>query len=52
MAFLSLLKAVVFGGMGFLAGSGPATGIRSLMGLDPWSAEPVLVVGYAFGLIG
>ena len=52
MAFLPLLKAVLFGGVGFLAGSGLAAGIRSLMGLDPWSAEPMLVLGYLLGLIG
>ncbi len=52
MAFLPLLKGGTLGGVGFLAGSGLAAGLRSLMGLDPWSAEPVVVVGYVFGLIG
>ena len=52
MAFLPLVRGVVFGGAGFLVGAGLAAGIRSLMALDPWSAEPVIVLGYVFGLIG
>jgi len=38
--------------VGFLAGAGLAAGIRNLMGLDTWSAEPLIVVGYVLGLIG
>ena len=51
-AFLPLLRGGVLGGMGFLFGSGMAAGIRVWMGLDPWSAEPLVAVGYIFGLSG
>ncbi len=52
LKFSPLLKALVFGIVGFLAGSGLAAFLRNLMGLDPWVAEPVVVVGYVFGLFG
>ena len=51
-AFMPLLRGTAFGGVGFLFGSGMAAGIREWMGLDPWVAEPLVVVGYIFGLIG
>jgi len=52
MAFLPLLRGGAFGGVGFLFGSGMAAGIRQWMGNDPWVAEPLIAVGYVFGLIG
>ena len=52
MALLPLLKGVSFGAVGFLIGCSLAAGIRSLMGLEAWSAEPVVTLGYVFGLIG
>ena len=47
-----LLKALVFGIVGFLAGAGLAAFFRNMMDLDPWVAEPVVLVGYVFGLFG
>ena len=49
---LPLGRALVFGIIGFLGGILLAAFFRELMGLDPWVAEPVVVVGYVFGLIG
>jgi cytochrome c oxidase subunit 1 len=51
-AFAPLLRAVLFGGIGFLIGGGLAAGIRNLMGDEVWSAEHLVTVGYVFGLIG
>ena len=47
-----LLRALAFGIAGFLAGAGLAAFFRTMMDLDPWAAEPVVVVGYVFGLFG
>lgn len=49
---MPLMRGLVLGGVGFLLGSGLAAGIRVWMGLDPWSGEPLVVVGFIFGLIG
>ena len=47
-----LFKALIFGIAGFLAGVGLAVFFRNLMGLELWVAEPLIVVGYVFGLFG
>ena len=47
-----LIRALVFGIIGFLAGMALAALLRNIMDLDPWVAEPVILVGYVFGLIG
>ena len=47
-----LLRALVFGIVGFLAGMALAAYLRNVMGLETWVAEPVVLVGYVFGLIG
>lgn len=52
LPLVPLLRGTAFGGVGFLLGAGLAAGIREWMGLDPWVAEPLVVVGYIFGLIG
>ncbi len=49
---LPIVRALVFGIIGFLVGMFLAAFFRELMDLDPWVAEPVVVVGYVFGLIG
>ena len=49
---LPIVRALIFGIIGFLGGMLLAAFFRELMGLDPWVAEPVVVVGYVFGLIG
>jgi len=43
-----LLGAVI----GFVLGAGGLTLIRLVMGLEPWSLEPGIVVGYIFALCG
>ncbi len=52
MVLLPLLRGVTFGSIGFLIGAGIAVGIRAAMGNDAWVAEPMVVLGYIFGLIG
>jgi len=52
MVLLPLLKGVLFGVIGFLAGASLAYALRVLMGLDPWSPEALVTVGYALGLAG
>ena len=52
MQFVPILRGTAFGGVGFLLGAGLAAGIREWMGIDSWVAEPLVVVGYIFGLIG
>jgi len=47
-----LISALVCGIIGFLAGMTLAALLRNIMDLDPWVAEPVILVGYVFGLIG
>jgi hypothetical protein len=45
----SLFKGLVYLSVGILAGMGLVTGIRGLMGLQAWSAEPAWVVGALVG---
>ena len=52
IAFLPLLRGGAIGGVGFFLGSGLAASIQQLAGNDPWEAEPLIAVGYVFGLIG
>ncbi len=52
IAFLPLLRGGARGGVGFFLGSGLAASIQQLAGNDPWEAEPLIAVGYVFGLIG
>ncbi len=48
----SVVKGLVWGLLGFLIGAGGTALIRLLTGREPWSFEPVFVVGYFFGLAG
>lgn len=52
MGLFPLIRGAGFGAIGFVAGASLAAGIRAAMGLEPWSDEPMLVIGYLFGLIG
>ncbi|HEU0021510.1 MAG TPA: cbb3-type cytochrome c oxidase subunit I [Dehalococcoidia bacterium] len=52
MVLLPLLNGVLFGGIGFVAGAALAAALRVLMGLDPFSPEALVTVGYALGLVG
>ena len=40
-----LIRALVFGIIGFLAGMALAALLRNIMDLDPWVAEPVTYLG-------
>ncbi len=50
MAFAALIKGAVFGVIGFLAGGGATVLIRSVAGMEPWSLEPAITIGYAIAL--
>ncbi|MBI4201810.1 MAG: cbb3-type cytochrome c oxidase subunit I [Chloroflexi bacterium] len=52
MAFLPLIKGVVFAAIGFLLGASATAGVRTLMHLDAWSIEPVVTMGYVLALVG
>ncbi len=52
MAFLPLIKGMLFAVIGFALGAGTTVGVRSLLGMEAWSTEPVVTLGYVFALIG
>ncbi|MBI4338975.1 MAG: cbb3-type cytochrome c oxidase subunit I, partial [Chloroflexi bacterium] len=52
MAFFPLIKAVLFAATGFLFGSGITAGVRVLLGMEAWSTEPLVTMGYVFALAG
>jgi|FaiFalFF_MnMetaG_3_1042247.scaffolds.fasta_scaffold00562_6 cytochrome c oxidase subunit 1 len=51
-AFGPLVKGLLWGGIGFGVGAGLMAGVRAAVGLKAWAMEPLLVVGYVFGLVG
>jgi cytochrome c oxidase subunit 1 len=52
MAFVPLLKGVVFGSVGFGFGSALVFLIRLTSGLPGWNLEQTIAVGYVFALLG
>lgn len=52
MALMPIIKGLIFGIVGFLIGGGGTVLVRGLTGRPPWSAEPVITIGYVIGLTG
>jgi cytochrome c oxidase subunit 1 len=53
MRFFStgIVRALIAQALGTLAGAGLVTGIRAVMGLEPWALEPAVVAGAVLGAI-
>lgn len=48
----AIFKGFLGAGIGFIIGAGGLSLIRLLMGLEAWTREPGIVIGYLFALIG
>ncbi|MBI4310397.1 MAG: cbb3-type cytochrome c oxidase subunit I, partial [Chloroflexi bacterium] len=52
MAFLPLIKAVLFAAIGFAVGAGGTAVVGRLAGIEAVSAEPLVTMGYVLALVG
>jgi len=52
VAFLPLIKGLVFGSVGFLIGAFATAGVRKLLGLPAFNTGPTFTMGYLSAVIG